>query len=113
MNQKTIIEDLRQKVLKLQKRNKELTESCENFSEVDTNLWNKVGLLEEENKKLRSKLENVSRQNIKKVRYISEACGKPDLRCDYCRDGKCKSKEHGLCIFRKIEDWRDKEAVGV
>ncbi|MFL0194242.1 hypothetical protein ACJDU8_01425 [Clostridium sp. WILCCON 0269] len=110
MNQKSIIKNLRQKILKLQKRNEELTGSCENFSEVDTNLWNKVGLLEKENKELKLKLVSAAKMNAEKIRHISNTCGKPDLKCDYFKDGKCKSIEHGLCIFRKIKDWRVKEA---
>lgn len=64
MNQKSIIKDLRQRILELQKRNKELTESCENFSEVDTNLWKRIGLLQEENKELKLRFKNVAQKRL-------------------------------------------------
>jgi len=112
MNQKSVIKDLRQRILELQKRNKELTKSCENFSEVDTNLWKRIGLLREENRELKLRFENVVQKEIVKIRHISNNCGKLDSKCDYRRDGKCNSKKHGFCIFRKIEDWRVKEAAG-
>lgn len=49
-------------------------------------------------------------EEIEKVRHISHSCGKLDLKCDYCRDGKCESKKLRICVFRKVEDWRAKEA---
>ncbi|ABQ23622.1 hypothetical protein [Clostridium kluyveri] len=48
-------------------------------------------------------------EEIEKVKHISRNCGKLDLKCDYCRDGKCESKKLRICVFRKVEDWRAKE----
>ena len=170
MNQKSIIKNLRQQVLELKKRNKELNKNCKEFSKatVDSakNLGKALGIQMKYGKFLNDmfgievvsskKAEKIIKEGVpkgkfleltengylgidnttgdvwtedfdsltkcvkwlqgedleeiekeeEKVRHISDTCIKPDPKCDYCKDGKCKSKEHGFCIFRKIEGWR-------
>lgn len=101
MNQKSIIRNLRQKVLELKSETRNLTRDArtEDFDSLAKCVkWLQGKDLEE--------IEKVEEG----IRHISDTCIKPDLKCDYCKDGKCKDIEHGLCIFRKIEGWRVKEA---